>query len=168
MYCLSDKQIDFIAGDILDRGIHLAGLQENLLDHICIIIEESLEKEEDFETVYTTVIKSFYKNELREIEEQAKFLVQFSHHWVLSRGFFFVILFAIFIGPFVAYDATWMIDHGWYLPHAVWASTFVYSLWPLFILLVLLLTPENLDPVVPRKSKILIGFRPFIKIVPVA
>jgi hypothetical protein len=44
MYCLSDKQIDFIATDIRQRGIHLPGLHENLLDHICIIIEEKLEK----------------------------------------------------------------------------------------------------------------------------
>src|SRR5688572_29782073 len=110
MYCLSDKQVDFIATDIRQRGIHLQDLQENLLDHICIIIEEKLEKEEDFEVVYATVIKSYYKTELKEIEEEALFLVQYNHHYVLSRGLFFTILFSIFIGPFIAYDVIWLIN----------------------------------------------------------
>lgn len=172
MYCLSDEQIDFIASDIRQRGIHLRGLHENLLDHICIIIEEKLEREEEFETVYATVIKSFYRRELKEIEEEALFLTQYNHHRVLSRGLFFTILFSIFIGPFIAYDVLWLInsytEHGWYLPRHVWGASFVYSLFPLLILLVLLFTPESLDPLIPRKSKVLIGVRPFIKIVRVA
>ena len=170
MYWLSDEQVDFIAADIRQQGIHLEGLHENLLDHICILLEEKLEKEEDFEAVYSTVIKSFYKTELKEIEEEALFLVQYNRHWVLSRGLFFTLLFGIFIGPFIAYDALWLInsyaEHGWYLPRYVWGATFVYSLFPLMILLVLLFTPERLDPLIPKRSKVLIGIRPLIKIIP--
>ena len=172
MYCLSDKQVDFIAIDIRQRGIHLDGLHENLLDHICIIIEEKLEKDEEFETVYAAVIRSFYSSELKEIEEEALFLVRYNHHVVLSRGLFFTILFSIFIGPFIAYDALWLInsyaEYGLYLPQKVWGASFVYSLFPLLILLVLFFTPERLDPLIPRKSKVLIGIRPFIKIIPSA
>jgi hypothetical protein len=172
MYCLSDEQIDFIATDIRHRGIHLQGLHENLLDHICIIIEEKLEESAEFETLYSSVIKSFYRNELKEIEEEALFMVQYNRHWVLSRGLFFTILFGIVIGPFIAYDALWLInsygEYGWYLPRKVWGASFVYSLFPLMILLVLFFTPERLDPLIPRKSKVLIGIRPFIKIVPAA
>jgi len=97
MYCLSQEQIDFIAFDIRQRGIQLDGLHENLLDHICIIIEEKLENSAEFEIVYSTVIKSFYRNELKEIEEETLFLLQYNRHWVLSRGLFFTILFSIFI-----------------------------------------------------------------------
>src|SRR5688500_10218641 len=149
MYCLSQEQVDFIAFDIRQRGIQLDGLHENLLDHICIIIEEKLENSAEFETVYATVIKSFYRNELKEIEEEALFLAQYNHHWVLSRGLFFTILFSIVIGPFIAYDALWLInsyaEHGWYLPRKVWGASFVYSLFPLLILLVLFFTPQRLD-----------------------
>jgi len=172
MHCLSDEQIDFIAMDIRRRGIHLPGLQENLLDHICILIEQKLDKPEEFETVYAAVIKTFYCSELKEIEEEALFLVQYGRHWVLGRGPFFTILFVIFIGPFIAYDALWLInsyaEYGLYLPRKVWGASFVYSLFPLLTLLVLLFTPERLDPLIPRKSKILIGIRPLIKIVRVA
>lgn len=169
MYCLSDEQIDFIAADIRRRGIHLEGLHENLLDHICILMEQALKSEEEFEAVYSTVIKTFYRSELKEIQEEALFLVQFNRHWVLSRGLFFIILFGIFIGPFIAYDVLWLInsyaEYGWYLPRKIWAASFVYSLFPLSVLLVLLFTPERLDPLIPRKSKVLVGMRPFIRIV---
>ena len=170
MYCLSDDQIDFISSDIRRRGIHLSGLQENLLDHICILLEQKLEKEEEFEPVYSRVIQSFYKNDLKEIEEETLFLLQYGHHWTLSRPLFFALLFTLFIGPFVAFDIAWLINaypqSGWHLPIHVWGSTLVYSLFPLLILLVLLFTPDRLDPLIPRKSKILLGLRPFIKIVP--
>ena len=167
MYLLSDQQIDFIAADIRARGVHLESLHENLLDHICIIMEERMQNEEEFETLYAEVIKTFYRSELKEIEEEALFLVRYGKHWVMSRGIFFTILFCIFIGPFIAYDIKWLIDHaeyGFYLPRKVWGATLVYSLFPLVILLVLLLTPERLDPLIPRKSKVLLGKRPFIKI----
>ena len=169
MYCLSDEQIDFISGDIHRRGIHLAGLQEILLDHICILLEQKLEKEEEFEPVYSRVIQSFYKNELKEIEEETLFLLKYGHHWILSRTLFFTLLFIVFFGPFVAIDLTWLINaypqSGWYLPVHVWGPTFVYALFPLLIFMVLLLSPERLDPLIPRKSKILLGLRPFIKII---
>lgn len=170
MYCLSDEQVDFIANDIRERGIHLPGLHENLLDHICILLEEKLERPEEFETIYSSVLKTFYTSELKEIEKEALFLAQYGRHRVLSRGVFFLILFSIFIGPFIAYDILWLInsfaENGWYLPRKIWGATLVYSLFPLMILLVLLFTPERLDPLIPRRSKVLIGFRPFIKVVP--
>jgi hypothetical protein len=170
MYCLSNDQIDFIAEDICRRGIHIAGLQENLLDHICILMEQKLEAEEDFGMVYSTVIRSFYKNELKEIQDETIFLLKYGHHRVVSRPLFFLFLFILFIGPFIAYDIAWLINaypqSGFHLPMYIWGATFVYSLFPLLTLMVLMFTPERLDPVIPRKSKILLGFRPFIKVVP--
>ncbi|MBP7245269.1 MAG: hypothetical protein KBA99_08200, partial [Bacteroidia bacterium] len=70
MYCLSEKQIDFILDDIRRNGVELEDLQSNLLDHICCIIELELEENGDFEQFYFSTIKKFYKNELREIEEE--------------------------------------------------------------------------------------------------
>lgn len=69
MYSLNEQQIDFILGDINARGIRLESLQYDLLDHICVIIEQQLEKEEDFEQCYEATISTFYRQELREIEE---------------------------------------------------------------------------------------------------
>jgi hypothetical protein len=51
------------------------------------------------------------------------------------------------------------------LPDRIWGDTLVYALAPLLILLVLFLTPERFDPLLPRKSKIIIGKNPFIRII---
>jgi hypothetical protein len=51
------------------------------------------------------------------------------------------------------------------IPFEIWGSTLVFALFPLLVLLVLFLTPEKLDPLIPRKSKILLGINPFIKII---
>jgi hypothetical protein len=170
MYSLDDQQIDFILGDINARGIRLESLQYDLLDHICVIIEQRLEKEEDFEQCYLATIGAFYRQELREIEEETLLLLACRNRLTLSRNQFFFLLFTIFIGPFIGYDVAWLVSSGlsggWNIPWHVWAPTVVYSLFPLLILLVLVLTPERLDPLIPAKSRVLLGIRPFIKIVP--
>ena len=172
MYSLSDQQIDRILDDIRAHGITIESLQADLVDHICIIIEQELEAGGDFEQCYSRVIRGFYKKELREIEEEALLLVKYGRHWKLSRGVFFLLLFCILIGPFIGYDGAWLAGHGqetgWLLPTEIWGSTLVFALFPLLLFLVLLLTPEHLDPLIPRRSVILIGFRPFIKVVPLS
>jgi hypothetical protein len=170
MYSLNEQQIDFILGDINARGIRLESLQYDLLDHICVIIEQQLEKEEDFEQCYEATISTFYRQELREIEEETIFLLACRNRLTLSRNQFFFLLFIIFIGPFISYDLAWLVTSGpttgWKIPLEIWAPTVVYSQWPLLILLVLFLTPDRLDPLIPTKSKVLLGIRPFIKVIP--
>jgi hypothetical protein len=170
MYSLNEQQLDFILADVKARGVRLEGLQYELLDHICVIIEQRLEKEEDFEECYEATISAFYREDLREIEDEARFLLACRNRLILSRSLFFLLLFTIFIGPFIGCDLAWLVTNGpkagWTIPLNVWAPTVVYSLFPLLILLVLLLTPERLDPLIPAKSKVLLGIRPFIKIIP--
>ena len=50
---------------------------------------------------------------------------------------------------------------------SIWAETLIYALFPVLILLVLFLMPERMDPIIPRKSKILLGKKPLIIIIPV-
>ena len=170
MYPLNEWQIDFILSDIDARGIKLESLQYDLLDHICVIIEQTLEKEEDFASCYEATIGTFYRQELREIEEETIFLLACRNRLTLSRNQFFFLLFTIFIGPFISYDIAWLVTSGpttgWKIPLDIWAPTVVYSQWPLLILLVLFLTPDRLDPLIPTKSKVLLGIRPFIKVIP--
>jgi hypothetical protein len=170
MYSITEQQIDFILADIDKRGIKLEGLQDELVDHICIIIEQNLEEDEDFERFYLQSIQTFYKQELREIETETIFLLACKQHIALSRNQFFVILFTIFIGPFIGLDVAWLVKSGpaagWNLPISIWGPTLVYSLFPLLILLVLFFTPDRLDPLVPKRSIILVGINPFIKIIP--
>jgi hypothetical protein len=171
MYSISGQQIDFILHDLAANGIETESLQQDLLDHICIIIEQNLEEDGDFDQFYAATVKTFYKRELREIEEETSFLLTMGRRLVLSRNLFFLVLFVLFGGPFVAYLASSAFSSGhaagWNIPVEVWQATLVFSLFPMLVLLVLFLTPDRLDPLIPWKSKILIGIHPFIQIVSV-
>ncbi|MBS1605662.1 MAG: hypothetical protein JST42_23560 [Bacteroidetes bacterium] len=169
MYLISDQQIDFILDDLEAGGIGTESLRYDLLDHICVIIEQNLEEGEDFEQFYRSAVRTFYREQLREIEQETALLLTLKNRLVLSRNRFFFLLFTLIGGPFIAYTVTGMISPsptaGWNIPFHVWAPSFVYSIFPILILLVLYLTPDRLDPVIPWKSKVVIGFRPFIQVV---
>ncbi|MBL0013924.1 MAG: hypothetical protein IPP30_09390 [Flavobacterium sp.] len=85
MYLLSDDQIEFVRRDILAQGIQNEGLQQDLLDHICCVVENELADGEDFETFYHQRIKQFYKKELKEIEEETIALLNFKHYYVMKK-----------------------------------------------------------------------------------
>ena len=85
MYNISDNQVDFILEDIKKRGLELEDLQNNLLDHICCIIENEMDPEQDFNEFYKKTISKFYKNKLIEIEEETKDLLTFKNFYIMKR-----------------------------------------------------------------------------------
>jgi len=86
MYCLSDKQIDYILNDIGARGVGMESLQHNLLDHVCCIIEQNLEENGDFERFYESTIRTFYKDALWEIEEETLTLLTFKNYYTMKKN----------------------------------------------------------------------------------
>jgi hypothetical protein len=85
MYRISEQQIEFILNDISARGVETEDLQYNLLDHICCIIESKLEADGDFENFYMQTIATFYKHELREIEEETQLLLTFKNYYTMRK-----------------------------------------------------------------------------------
>ena len=85
MYCINDKQIDYILNDIRARGVEMESLQQDILDHVCCIIEQHLEENGDFESFYSSTIKTFYKNELKEIEEETISLLINKHFYTMKK-----------------------------------------------------------------------------------
>ena len=85
MYQLSDQQIDYIFDDISARGVEMESLQQNLLDHICCIIEQNLEANGDFESFYKKTIQTFYKDELWEIEEETLLLLTYKNYYAMKK-----------------------------------------------------------------------------------
>lgn len=85
MYPLSDDQITFISNDISRKGIVTDDLRENLVDHICCIIENELEESGDFHSFYSSCIKRFYKTNLQELEEETKALLMFKHYYTMKK-----------------------------------------------------------------------------------
>jgi len=100
MYCLNDKQIDFILLDIRARGVEMECLQQDLLDHVCCIIEQNLEASGDFEGFYFTVIPTFYKQELREIEEETLFLLTNKNYYAMKKIMLLSGIFSVFVLSF--------------------------------------------------------------------
>jgi hypothetical protein len=147
---------------------------------------------------------------------------------VLSRNLFFLLLFSIFVAPFIAYKISWLATSEqttgimWFTGHTledqgnitshpvikfkagkdsldfnnnvnidwrpgeliairyqknnphdakadtfvcIWGDTFVYILFPFLVLLVLFFIPNRFDPIIPKKSKIIIGKKYFIRII---
>src|SRR5688572_23442422 len=85
MYKLTDLQINFILNDIRARGVQMESLQQDLLDHVCCIIENELEANGDFHHFYENTITSFYKNELKEIEEETLSLLTNKNYYVMKK-----------------------------------------------------------------------------------
>ncbi len=85
MYRISEQQIDFILNDISARGVEMESLQQNLLDHICCIIEHDLEENGDFESFYQKTVKTFYKDALWEIEEETLQLLTFKNYYTMKK-----------------------------------------------------------------------------------
>ena len=85
MYCLSDKQIDYILDDIGARGVEMESLQHNLVDHVCCIIEQNLEANGDFENFYKQTIQTFYKDALWEIEEETLLLLTYKNYYTMKK-----------------------------------------------------------------------------------
>ncbi|HVM87502.1 MAG TPA: hypothetical protein VMT76_04890 [Puia sp.] len=48
----------------------------------------------------------------------------------------------------------------------IWARAISYAIFPVLIVIVLYVIPDRMDPLIPSKSKILLGKKPFIKIIP--
>ena len=49
--------------------------------------------------------------------------------------------------------------------HRIWGDTLVYALWPFCVLAIIFLIPEKLDPILPKNSKVVLGKRPFIRLI---
>jgi len=85
MYTITDKNIDFILEDLSKRGIVTESLRLNLLDHVCIIIEENLEENGDFGEFYYRTIQTFYEIELYELEKQTNYYLLYQNNPIMKK-----------------------------------------------------------------------------------
>ena len=47
----------------------------------------------------------------------------------------------------------------------IWGDTLAYSFFPILVLLIVYFIPDRFDPIIPKKSKILLGKKPLIRII---
>ncbi len=85
MFVLKDEQIGFILEDIRRNGIVTEALQQDLLDHICCVIETEMLDESNFEEFYRSILPRFFKRNLREIQEETTLLLTFKNYYAMKK-----------------------------------------------------------------------------------
>ena len=85
MYRISDEQITYMLQQITAQGIANEGLRDNILDHVCCLIENSKEPVDDFELCFQNYLKQFYQNKLQEIELETQLLINFKHYYQMKK-----------------------------------------------------------------------------------
>jgi len=86
MYRLSDQQVDYVLADIQRRGVKMEDLQNNLLDHVCCMLENSMQAGDEFEKKYEQTIQTFFRKELSEIEDETIHLLTYKNYYAMKKA----------------------------------------------------------------------------------
>ena len=65
-----DKNYERIRGDLISRGLTYDRLLEDIVDHVCCMLEEEMEKGSDFDASYQRVLGSIPDRQLPLIQHQ--------------------------------------------------------------------------------------------------
>lgn len=85
MLSLGDVEVDFIEYDLKSRGIVSEDLRDDLLDHICCIIESELSDKTKFHEYYEHILPRFFKKELSEIQTETDNLIRFKNFYTMKK-----------------------------------------------------------------------------------
>lgn len=88
MHKITDDQIDFILDDIYDKGVVLEEVRYDLLDHICCVIENEMPTNGNFFKFYEYILPRFFKDSLREIQEETELLLKFKDYYAMKKSLY--------------------------------------------------------------------------------
>lgn len=72
---LSEEQVEYIRSRVKHGGIGIAALQDDVLDHLCCMVELKMEEGGPFDEALTTAIQEFAPEGLEEIEQETLLLL---------------------------------------------------------------------------------------------
>lgn len=72
---LTPKQEDVIKTSVKNKGIPSSSLQDDIIDHLCCVVETQLGKGKDFEELLEEAITDIAPNGLKDIQRQTIFLL---------------------------------------------------------------------------------------------
>ncbi|MFM7900750.1 MAG: hypothetical protein ACKPAD_02065, partial [Bacteroidota bacterium] len=85
MFRLDDTHIDFIRSDIQSRGVTTDALIDDIVDHVCCLLEQQVGEEGEFKRVYQDIIHKFYGKSLSDIEKETQLLKQFKNYYAMKK-----------------------------------------------------------------------------------
>ena len=83
-----DDNYERIKADLVRRGLTYERLMDDLLDHICCMVEENMEEGEDFESSYNHVLDYIGENRIPEIQHQT--LLNLDKKFQLMKKFTYI------------------------------------------------------------------------------
>ncbi|MEP4532035.1 MAG: hypothetical protein ABJ004_03040 [Cyclobacteriaceae bacterium] len=97
---ITDEQVDLIGNEISESGITSAELKDDLLDHMCCLIEIDMKKGLDFEQAYQKAFLQTSPNGYGEIQNETFFLLNYNKIMNMKRltyisGFLFALIATI-------------------------------------------------------------------------
>lgn len=99
---LSPSQIHFIDADLKKRGVHLRSLREDLLDHICCLIEDQTSNCTDFKQVYRSTLKEFGPARMLQQQTQQSIAAAGKYAWLCKASDFTVTALYLLLAVFFA------------------------------------------------------------------
>ncbi|PKP02933.1 MAG: hypothetical protein CVU11_10190 [Bacteroidetes bacterium HGW-Bacteroidetes-6] len=75
MYSLTDKEVDFVRGRVIGAQVSFSHLADDLTDHICCLIEESISRGLSFEEAYSESSQLLDSKTLKDVEEKTLLVI---------------------------------------------------------------------------------------------
>jgi hypothetical protein len=72
---LSEEQVEYIRSRVKHGGIGIRALQDDVLDHLCCVVELKMEEDIPFDVALTKAIQEFAPEGLAEIEQETLLLL---------------------------------------------------------------------------------------------
>ncbi len=85
---LSDTQIEFIIQDLEERGITMEHLADDLVDHICCVLEK--EGQKNFYEAYYHSLQAFGAEGIKKIQEQTVLLLTLKNR-IIMKGIMYIL-----------------------------------------------------------------------------
>ncbi|HEY9046982.1 MAG TPA: hypothetical protein VIN08_13855 [Ohtaekwangia sp.] len=72
---LSEEQVEYIRSRVRHGGIDIAALQDDVLDHLCCVVEMKMEKNIPFDVALTNALQELAPDGLAELEQETLLLL---------------------------------------------------------------------------------------------
>jgi cation transport ATPase len=150
---LSPEQESIIENFVLAQGIKIPTLRDDLIDHLCCVVESELGKEKSFEQILNEAVKDLAPDGLQEIQHQTIFLLNSKRIIAMKK----VLYFTGFIGSLaLTAGVTFKLMH-WPWANVLFIIGFLFLLLIFIPLLAIDRYKVSLSKAVSVKTKIIMG-----------
>jgi cation transport ATPase len=150
---LSPEQESIIENFVLAQGIKIPTLRDDLIDHLCCVVESELGKEKSFEQILDEAVKDLAPDGLQEIQHQTIFLLNSKRIIAMKK----VLYFTGFIGSLaLTAGVTFKLMH-WPWANVLFIIGFLFLLLIFIPLLAIDRYKVSLSKAVSVKTKIIMG-----------